>query len=98
MNETFSLDRSREGKGQYGGGVRARWLRAASVHPARSSGKFGKACTRAAPPSPVGSPARSSAWAMLPTSRELEITTIPISDRMPRHESAERTPEKRPAE
>src|SRR4051812_36127150 len=83
---------------QYGGGFFSRCAFAASIHHARSSANRGNACASALPPSPSGLPSTDRVCAIGPAAIVLEITTMPISDNMPCHAVAARTPEKRPAE
>src|SRR5204862_4703197 len=83
---------------QNGGFFRARCAFAASIHHEKSSANRGNACSSALPPSPVGLPSSESDCAIGPTATVDEITTMPISDKMPCHAMAARAPENRPAE
>ena len=83
---------------QYGGGFLARCAFAASIHQLRSSANLGNARSSALPPSPIGSPCSDSDCAIGPAAIVDEITTMPISESVPCHAVAARTPEKRPAE
>ena len=68
---------------QYGGALRARCNRAASVHQARSSAKRGKLRASRAPSSPIGMPSAFRPRSMGPTLNVLEMTTMPISLSVP---------------
>src|SRR5262249_52993882 len=85
-------------RAQYGGAFCSRCARAASLHPARASANREKLRSRETPAAPIGCPPASSVLAIRPTAIVLEITTMPISERMPCQTPAARTPEKRPAE
>src|SRR5262249_33599813 len=83
---------------QYGGGLRARCVLAASLHQKRSSAKRGNAWSSDDPAAPTGLPSAVNASAIGPTWSVLEITIMPISDNVPCQSRADRAPAIRPAE
>src|SRR5262245_15030663 len=96
--ERIASDRLNDPRDQYGGALRWRCAFAASTHQSRSSAKRGNARSSAWPFSPTAAPSGDKVCAMGPTAMVLEITTIPISERVPCQAVADRAPDKRPAE
>src|SRR5699024_8523202 len=94
----FGFQRTGPGTIQYGGARRAFCKRAASAHHVRSSAKRAKLRSSDLPAASRGWPWSSRVFAIGPTSTVLEITTMPISDRVPCQAAFARAPPRRPAE